>query len=129
MTQIDKEIESYKKFAFNKNMIKVAIGLILVTAFQKTVTAVSDYAIMPVINYFVNATNGNWRDWKFHPIIGMNLELGQLIGALLDFTILTLLLYFIYTKIVRRIWPDEESTEKTDVVYIKRDKDGNWKVL
>lgn len=128
---LNKEIKDYQQFAFNQNMVQVAIGLILVAAFQKTVTAVSDCLIMPIVNYFVNATNGNWRDWKVNPLPGMNLELGHLIGSLLDFTILTLLLYFIYSKIVKRIWPklDEKKKEKTDVVYVKRDEDGKWKVL
>lgn len=129
--EIDKEIQGYSNFAFNQNMMQVAIGLILVAAFQKTVTAVSDYAIMPIVNYFVNATNGNWRDWEISPLPGMNLELGHLIGALLDFTILTILLYFIYTKIVKRIWPnlDEKSKDKAEVVYVKRGEDGKWKVI
>lgn len=128
--EINKEIQDYKQFAFNQNMIQVAIGLILVSAFQKTVSAVSDFLIMPVVNYFINATNGNWRDWKVSPLPSMNLELGHLIGALLDFTILTVLLYLIYTKIVKRIWPSlQEQQKPTDVVYVKREEDGKWKVL
>lgn len=128
---LDKEIQDYKQFAFNQNMMQVAVGLIMVAAFQKTVTAVSDCLIMPIVNYFVNATNGNWRDWKVHPAPGMSLELGCLIGALLDFTILTILLYFIYTKVVKRIWPniEEKKTEKAEVVYVKRDENGKWKIL
>ena len=130
MEQIEKEIKNYKKFAFNQNMLQVAIGLILVAAFQKTVTAVSDCLIMPIVNYFVNATNGNWRDWKIHPIQVMNLEIGHLIGAMLDFTILSVLLYFIYAKIVKKIWSDiENKEEEKDVIYIKREKNGKWKVL
>lgn len=128
--EIDKEIQDYKQFAFNQNMVQVAIGLILVSAFQKTVSAVSDYLIMPIVNYFVNATNGNWRDWKISPLPAMNLELGHLIGALLDFTILTIMLYVIYTKIVKRIWPElHEQQKPTDVVYVKREENGKWKVL
>lgn len=128
--EIHQEIQDYRQFAFNQNMIQVAIGLILVTAFQKTVTAFSDCLIMPIVNYFINATDGNWRDWKVNPVAGMNLELGHLIGSLLDFTILTLLLYFIYSRIVKKIWPSlEVKKEKTDVVYVKRDEDGKWKVI
>jgi large conductance mechanosensitive channel protein len=130
MADIDKEIQEYKHFAFSQNMIQVAIGLILVAAFQKTVTAVSDCLIMPIVNYFINATNGNWRDLKFEPLVGMNLEIGHLIGAILDFTILTLLLYLIYTKIVKRIWPElGVVTEKKEVIYLKRNDDGKWKIL
>lgn len=129
--ELDKEIQGYSNFAFSQNMMQVAIGLILVAAFQKTVTSVSDCLIMPIVNYFVNAANGNWRDWKVCPLPGMNLEIGHLVGALLDFTILTILLYFIYTKIVKKIWPnlDDKTKEKAEVVYVKRDEDGKWKVI
>lgn len=129
--ELNKEIQEYKNFAFSQNMMQVAIGLILVAAFQKTVTAVSDCVIMPIVNYFVNATNGNWRDWKICPLSGMNLEIGHLVGALLDFTILTILLYLIYTKVVKKIWPslNDKIKEKVETVYVKRDENGKWKVL
>ena len=103
---IDREIEEYKKFAFDKNMIQVAIGLILANAFQKTVTGLSDYAIMPIVNYFINSTDGNWRDIIFTPVAGMNIEIGRLAGIFCDFFIITFILYLIYSKFLKRIWPE-----------------------
>lgn len=103
---IDREIEEYKKFAFDKNMVQVAIGLILANAFQKTVTGISDYLIMPIVNYFVNSTDGNWRDMVFSPFNGMNIEVGRLVGMFCDFFIITLILYIIYSRILKRIWPE-----------------------
>lgn len=103
---IDKEIEEYKKFAFDRNMVQVAIGLILANAFQKTVTGLSDYLLMPVVNYFVNTTDGNWRDLVFSPLPGMNIEVGRLAGIFCDFFIITFILYIVYSKIIKKIWPE-----------------------
>lgn len=103
---LDKELEEYKKFAFDKNMVQVAIGLVLANAFQKTVTGISDYLFMPIVNYFVNSTDGNWRDMVFTPIAGMNIEIGRLAGMFCDFFIITLILYLIYSKILKKIWPE-----------------------
>jgi large conductance mechanosensitive channel len=103
---INKEIEEYKKFAFDKNMVQVAIGLILANAFQKTVTGLSDYLLMPVVNYFINSTDGNWRDLVFSPLPGMNIEVGRLAGIFCDFFIITFILYIVYSKVIKKIWPE-----------------------
>lgn len=111
--EVQNEIQEYKKFAFNKNLFQVAIGFILATAFQKTVTAVSDYLIMPITNYLIGRTNGNWREWIIHPVPGMNIEIGHLVGALFDFLILTIVLYFFYAKFVKKLWPEIEINTST----------------
>ena len=131
----NKEFQDYKNFAFNRNMLGVAIGLILATAFQKTVSGISDYLIMPIVNYFVIGTGDDWRKWVAHPVPGMYLEIGRLIGTMVDFVILTLVLYFIWAKIMKRIWPDLEINKKeekplaVEVIYLKREANGDWKTL
>ena len=132
----NKEFQEYKNFAFNRNMMGVAIGLILATAFQKAVSGISDYLIMPFVNYLVVGTGGDWRTWVAHPVPGMNLEVGRLIGTMIDFVILTLVLYFIWAKIMKRIWPELELNKKeeekplgVEVIYLKRESNGNWKTL
>lgn len=106
-------IEEYKNFAFNKNMVGVAIGLVLATAFQKTVTGISDYLIMPIVNYFIGNVDGNWRNLVFHPLQGMNIEIGKLIGTIIDFVIITLVLFLLYKTIIKRLWPNIKiETEK-----------------
>jgi len=104
----NKEFQDYKNFAFNRNMMGVAIGLILATAFQKAVSGISDCLIMPIVNYFIVGAGGDWRTWVAQPVSGMNLEVGRLIGTMIDFVILTLVLYFIWAKIMKKIWPELE---------------------
>lgn len=108
--EIKKEIDDYKKFAFNKNLMALALALILATVVQKFVTAISESLLMPIINYFVNAAHstGNWRNMILCPVDGMNLEIGKFCGAFLEFTITTIVIYVIYSKIVKRFSPDAE---------------------
>ena len=105
---LENEINEYKKFALSKNMFQVAIGLLLATSFQKTVTAVSEYFLMPIVNYFLGKTNGNWREWVISPILGMNIEIGKLAGVLLDFFVLSFILYLFYSRILKKFWPEIE---------------------
>jgi len=110
MPEIKKEIDDYKNFAFNKNLMALALALILANVVQKFVSSISECLLMPVINYFVNVANntGNWRNMILCPLDGMNLEIGKFCGSFLEFTITTLFLYMIYSKIVKRITPDAE---------------------
>lgn len=128
MEKIEKEFKDYKQFAFNENMMKVAIGLILASAFQKSVSGISDYLIMPIINYFVSRTDGNWRNWICQPVQGMNIEIGHLIGTFIDFIILSAILYLIYSRIMKSFWPESVDNCPKEVVYLKREE-GKWKVI
>lgn len=106
LPELKKEVDEYKKFAFNKSLVALALALILANVVQKFVTNISESLFMPIINYFILATNGNWRNLILCPVDGMNLEVGKLCGSFIEFSITTLILYLIYSKIVKRINPD-----------------------
>lgn len=107
--ELGKEINEYKKFAFNKSLMALALTLILANVVQKFVSSISESLLMPVINYFTNiANNDNWRNIILCPVDGMNLEIGKFCGSFLEFGITTLVLYLIYSKIVKRFNPNAE---------------------
>jgi len=117
VSEIKKELEEYKKFAFNRDLMALALTLILTTIVQKFVTVISESFLMPIINYFINATNtGNWRNMIFCPINGMNLEIGKLCAAGLDFSITTIILYIIYSKVIKKFNPEAEVKSKSTAI-------------
>lgn len=117
VSEIKKELEEYKKFAFNRDLMALALTLILTTIVQKFVTVISESFLMPIINYFINATNtGNWRNMIFCPVNGMNLEIGKLCAAGLDFCITTIILYIIYSKVIKKFNPDAEVKSKSTAI-------------
>jgi large conductance mechanosensitive channel len=98
------EAENFKKFAFQGNIIQLAVAFILGAAFQKVVTAVSETLIMPIINFALNwlcsTTGTHWRTLTWTPIHGMTFETGAFIGSFVDFLIIAVILYILWIKIL-----------------------------
>ena len=99
----EKEIKKYKEFAFKDDMFKMSIAFIMGAAFNKVVTGISDLLIMPLINFIIIQTGDAWRKWKIEPIIGLRIEIGEFLGILVDFLLISIILYIIYSKIIQRI--------------------------
>jgi large conductance mechanosensitive channel len=99
----EKEINKYKEFAFKEDMLKMSIAFILGASFNKVVTGISDLIIMPIINFVIIQTGDTWRRWSVEPIHGLKLEIGQFLGVLIDFILISMILYIIYMKIISRI--------------------------
>jgi large conductance mechanosensitive channel len=96
----EKEIKNYKEFAFKDDMFKLAIGFILGNSFNSVVGGISDYLVMPVIKFIISETGEEWRKWKFIPFKGLEFELGRLAGVVVDFLLVSIVLYIIYVKII-----------------------------
>lgn len=93
----EKNLRQFTEFAFRKQMLNMAIAFILGTAFTKVVTAISEGLLMPIINFFIAQTNGDWRLLSITPIQGMTLEVGQFLSTFVDFVIIAFVL-FLLTK-------------------------------
>ena len=107
--KIAQEIADFKRFAFKDNLLKLAIAFILSQVFEKVIKAISGHLLMPIINFFLAEAGSNWRNFVIQPVPGMTLEIGQLMGAFIDFMITALILFIIYKKMVAWNWvqPDK----------------------
>jgi len=110
--KLQKEFDEYRRFAYSKNLIGVAITLILANSMQKFVTTISETVFMPIANYLVSSTHGDWRLLIFTPIKGMDIEIGKFASGFLEFTIITICLYVIYSKIIKKISPEFDLDKK-----------------
>ena len=99
----EKEIKQYKQFAFKEDMLKMSIAFILGASFNKVVTAISDLVLMPIINFVILQTGDYWRKWNWEPFTGLRFEIGQFLGVLIDFLLISIMLYVIYTKLLIKI--------------------------
>jgi large-conductance mechanosensitive channel len=68
---------------------------------------------MPLVNYCVNFTGKDWREYKLEPVDGMVFEIGAFAGSFLDFFLMAIILYILYVKIIKRVVSDEETTQVT----------------
>lgn len=110
-----KEIENYKKFAFKDDMLKMSVAFMLGASFNKVVTGISELLIMPFINFIIMQTGDSWRKWKIEPIENLKIEIGQFLGVLIDFVLISIILYIIYYKIISNLkknYDDQKNNEK-----------------
>lgn len=106
--KIKKEFDEYRKFAYKKNFFVMGLAIVLATQTQKFASSITEYLIMPIVNWVIQATNGNWRELVFTPVNGLDIEIGKLTQSFIEFTIITFLLYLIFQKIIKKIDPDAE---------------------
>jgi len=98
----ENELKKYKEFAFKEDMMKMSIAFILGSSFNKIIAGVSDLVLMPIINFTAKKT-GDWRLWNFSLIEGLTFEVGKFLGVLVDFFLISILLYIVYSKILQNI--------------------------
>lgn len=108
----EKEFKEYKEFAFRDDMFKLAIGVMLGNSFNKVVYGFSDYLVMPVFKFLVSKTGDGWRNWSVTPFEGLTFELGRLSGTVVDFMLISMLLYTIYIKVFANILQREQPRQE-----------------
>ena len=100
----EKEITKYKEFALKQDMMSMSIAFILGASFNKVVSGISDFILMPVINFIISKTGDSWRQLYFEPLLGLKFEIGKFLGVLVDFFLASIVLYLIYSKIISNIF-------------------------
>jgi large conductance mechanosensitive channel len=97
--------EDFKKFAFKGNVVDLAVGVIIGASFGKIVTAVVGDFIMPVVALLMPA--GEWRENGIvlregaTPKDAVVLKYGDFLGSVLDFFIVSFVLFMIVSKLVK----------------------------
>lgn len=104
-------IAEFRGFLTKTNALALAVGVIIGAAVSSVVAAVSADVLMPVIGLFL--PGGDWRQAKVvlktatDPVTGKVTEsaitYGHLIGALLDFVIISFVLFLIVRTLVKPV--------------------------
>ena len=85
----------FKEFAMKGNVVDLAVGVVIGGAFGKIVTAFVDDLIMPVVGAIL--PGGDWRAYSVSPL---NLKVGHLFGAVLDFVIIAMVMFVVIVKMM-----------------------------
>lgn len=80
-------LKDLKEFAIKGNMVDLAVGVIIGGAFGKTISSIVDDLIMPLLNPLM--PKGHWRAWT----LGPGVRLGNFFGTLVDFLIVTAVIF------------------------------------
>jgi large-conductance mechanosensitive channel len=73
--------------------------VILGGTFDGLIKNISTNLIMPFFDFIINKTHGGWRDYKLVITDGLELGIGKIAGGLLDFAIISVVLFVIFQKI------------------------------
>ena len=103
--------KEFKEFISRGNVLDMAIGLIMGSAFTAIVTSLVDDLLMPII---VGLTAGvNYEDLVVS-IGGATLKIGNLINAIISFVIIAFVLFLIVKSINSLHKKDDAPVEETE---------------
>jgi large conductance mechanosensitive channel len=88
--------EEFKAFAFKGNVIDLAVGLVIGTAFGKIVESLVKHLIMPLIAVIM-PSDQSYTAWKW-VINGKEVPYGQFLGEIVNFLIVALALFIFIVK-------------------------------
>lgn len=91
-------VDEFQRFAFKGNVIDLAVGVIIGTAFGKIVDSLVKQIIMPLISVIL-PTGGGYTEWKW-TIDGKDILIGQFLGELVNFLIVAMAVFLFIVKFV-----------------------------
>ena len=87
--------KEFKDFIAKGNVIDLAVAVVIGGAFGKVVSAVVDDIVMPVVGALLPA--GDWREFMVSPL---QFKVGHLLGAIIDFLIISLVIFLVVVKMI-----------------------------
>lgn len=109
-------IREFKEFLVKQNALALAVAVILGAAIGKVVSAIVDHVINPIIGLAL--PGGSWRDARIvlssstdanGKVVENAIAYGQLLGAVVDFLIISLVVFLI----IRTMLPKPEKAPET----------------
>ncbi|MGW9978405.1 large conductance mechanosensitive channel [Staphylococcus hominis] len=104
-------LKEFKEFAFKGNVLDLAIAVVIGAAFNKIVSSLVTYIIMPLIGKLFGSVDFA-KDWQLWGI-----KYGLFIQSIIDFIIVAFAL-FIFVKIANTIMRKEEPEEEIDTITV-----------
>lgn len=112
--------KEFKDFISKGNVIDMAIGLVMGSAFTAIVNAVVDGVLMPIISGLTAGVD--YEDLVFD-IFGAKLQVGNVINAIITFLIISLFLFFIVKALNKAQKEEEEEVTTKTCPYCKSEID------
>ncbi|MEK3807066.1 large conductance mechanosensitive channel protein MscL [Metabacillus sp. SLBN-84] len=97
-------LKDFKKFAIKGNVIDLAVGVIIGTAFGKIVTSLVNDIVMPLIGILIGGVNFSGLDYAFGKAI---VKYGAFIQTIIDFFIIAFSV-FLFVRLFERFKTKDE---------------------
>ncbi len=117
-------IKEFKEFAMRGNVVDLAIGVIIGTAFGKIITSLVNDILMPPIglllgnvdfsNLFINLSGGKYATLaQAHEAGSVTINIGVFLNAIIDFLIVALVIFLLIRQLNKLEKKDEKPAEVT----------------
>ena len=93
--------EEFKAFITKGDVVSLAVAVVVGAAFGKIVTAMVSGLIMPLVSYVM--PTGDWQAWELG-----RLKIGSVLGATVDFLIISLVVFLVLVKGLGRFLKKDE---------------------
>lgn len=115
-----KVFAEFKEFIARGNVVDLAVGVIIGSAFGKIVTSVVNDILMPLIGIVVGGIDFTGLTLK---IGNATVNYGTFIQNIIDFLIVAICIFF-FVKIIKRITRKKEAEEelKEEIEEVKKDE-------
>jgi large conductance mechanosensitive channel len=98
-------LKEFKEFAMKGNVVDMAVGVIIGTAFGKIVTSLVNDVVMPPISMLMGSGRFEGLTWVLSPAVddkaAVALNLGNFVNSVLDFTIVAFVIFMVINQINR----------------------------
>src|SRR5262245_45404276 len=88
-------MKEFRDFAAKGNVVDLAVAVVMGQAFGKIVSSMVSDLFMPVVGAVL--PGGDWREFTVTPL---NLKIGSVLGATLDFMVVSLVLFLVTVKLM-----------------------------
>jgi len=88
-------LKEFTAFVKKGNVVDLAVAVVIGGAFGKIVSAVVSDLVMPLANALL--PQGDWRKWEATPL---HFRVGDFIGTVIDFLIVSFVVFFVMVKVV-----------------------------
>ena len=100
--------EDFKKFAFEGNVLDLAVAVIIGAAFGKIVTSLVEDIIMPLVGALFNGVDFSNLMWT---IGSANIAYGMFLQSVFDFLVIATSIFLFIRLILRKKQQEEEEDE------------------
>lgn len=110
---IKKLIQEFKDFAMRGNMIDMAVGIVIGTAFTAMVQSIVNDTFMPLVEYFIGGGAADYEGLKWHTV-----NYGMTISAIINFIILAAIVFVVVKAMNALSNIAKKEQEKDDDVQV-----------
>ena len=100
--------KEWRDFALKGNVLDLAVAVVIGAAFTKIVNSLVEQIFMPLINAVT--PGGDWRTLTVTPL---KLGLGPFLGSVLDFTLVSFIIFILVVKLRGTLVKKEEAKPTT----------------